>query len=191
MNCTIVGNKGNGHSSGNAILSNNIIVLNWEYGIKSSATLKYNNVWGNLNGNYNNVAPGGNDTHENPRFAIDGFWDVDVWIEGEYYLKSIAGRWDPNIPSWVNDEITSPCIDAGDPTSGVFYEPSPNGGRINQGAYGNTIYASRSPWGPEAYCRKFPPGDVNFDCKVNMIDFAILASHWLECNLVPKSACWK
>jgi len=96
-NCTIIGNKGHGSNSNNSnpILSNNIIVLNWEKGIYQSATLKYNNVWGNLNGNYSGVAPGENDSHENPRFAVDGFWDTDVWVEGEYYLKSIAGRWDP------------------------------------------------------------------------------------------------
>jgi len=45
----------------------------------------------------------------------------------------------------VIDGITSPCIDAGDPSSPVEDEPEPNGGRINMGAYGGTAEASKSP----------------------------------------------
>jgi len=37
---------------------------------------------------------------------------------------------------WVNDAVSSPCIDAGDPNSDWTAEPSPNGSRINMGAYG-------------------------------------------------------
>jgi hypothetical protein len=53
-------------------------------------------------------------------------------------LKSQAGRWDPNSESWVVDDVTSPCIDAGDPNSPVAEEREPNGGRINMGACGGT-----------------------------------------------------
>ena len=45
---------------------------------------------------------------------------------------------------WVQDEVTSPCIDAGDPTTAVGPEPFPNGGRISMGAYGGTAEASKS-----------------------------------------------
>ena len=38
----------------------------------------------------------------------------------------------------------SPCIDAGDPASDYSQEPSPNGGRINMGCYGNTSEATTS-----------------------------------------------
>ncbi|MFH1884641.1 MAG: DUF3344 domain-containing protein [Planctomycetota bacterium] len=41
------------------------------------------------------------------------------------------------------------------------------------------------------YCREPIPGDVNNDCRVDFIDFAIMALHWLDCNLEPQSACWK
>jgi len=44
----------------------------------------------------------------------------------------------------VIDAVSSPAIDAGDPASNHSQEPQPNGGRINQGAYGNTVEASRS-----------------------------------------------
>ncbi len=67
-----------------------------------------------------------------------------VWIDGDYHLKSEAGRWDPYSESWVLDDVTSPCIDRGDPNSPVGDEPDPNGGIINMGAYGGTPEASMS-----------------------------------------------
>jgi len=60
----------------------------------------------------------------------------------DFHLKSQYGRW--NGSAWVNDATTSPCIDAGDPTDSYANEPSPNGSRINIGAYGNTAEASKS-----------------------------------------------
>jgi hypothetical protein len=63
---------------------------------------------------------------------------------GDYHLKSEAGRWDPDSQSWVADDVTSPCIDKGNPTSLVWAEHYPHCGRVNMGAYGNTSEASRS-----------------------------------------------
>ena len=82
-------------------------------------------------------------------FARPGYWaDVNdpnaVWIDGDYHLKSQAGRWDPVSESWIIDDVTSPCIDVGDPNSPVGDEPEPNGERINIGAYGGTAEASKS-----------------------------------------------
>jgi predicted outer membrane repeat protein len=93
-----------------------------------------------------------------PCFAAPGHWanpsalDTVVsasfagaaWVDGDYHLKSQAGRWDPASETWVLDAVTSPCIDAGDPNSPVGDEPEPNGGRINMGAYGGTAEASKS-----------------------------------------------
>jgi len=93
-----------------------------------------------------------------PLFANPGHWahinDVNIvvepnnpnaiWIDGDYHLKSQAGRWDPYSGSWVVDDVTSPCIDAGDPNSDWSGETWPNGGRINMGAYGGTREASMS-----------------------------------------------
>ncbi|MBN1507997.1 MAG: hypothetical protein JW955_14185, partial [Sedimentisphaerales bacterium] len=67
-----------------------------------------------------------------------------VWIDGDYHMKSLAGRWDPNQQRWVMDDVSSPCIDAGDPNTPVGEEPQPNGGRVNLGAYGGTAEASKS-----------------------------------------------
>jgi hypothetical protein len=40
-----------------------------------------------------------------------------------------------------------------------------------------------------AYCLQAPAGDVNGDCRVDMADFAAMASNWLACDLVPQSSC--
>ena len=93
-----------------------------------------------------------------PLFAEPGYWantndpniivqpddSNAVWIDGDYRLKSEAGRWDPYREIWVMDDVTSPCIDRGDPHSPIGDEPDPNGGRINMGAYGGTSEASMS-----------------------------------------------
>ena len=47
--------------------------------------------------------------------------------------------------------LSSPCIDAGDPASEYLNEPSPNGGRINMGAYGNTNEAATTVEDRENY----------------------------------------
>jgi hypothetical protein len=88
-----------------------------------------------------------------PDFARPGYWDPngtpdstrdDSWVDGDYHLKSQAGRWDPNSQSWVTDAVSSPCIDAGDPNAPICDEPQPNGGWIDMGAYGGTAEASKS-----------------------------------------------
>jgi hypothetical protein len=88
-----------------------------------------------------------------PHFNNPGYWDPngtpeditdDFWVEGDYHLKSQAGRWDPNSQAWIQDDVTSPCIDAGNPRSSTGEEPEPNGGIINMGVYGGTAEASKS-----------------------------------------------
>jgi len=125
-----------------------------------------------------------------PLFADPGYWDPngtpdepndDFWVDGDYHLKSQAGRWDPNSQSWVQDDVTSPCIDAGDMSSPIGLEPFPNGGIINMGAYGGTAEASKSYLG-EPVCETIVAGDINGDCKVDFKDFELMASHWLDEN---------
>jgi len=64
--------------------------------------------------------------------------------KGDYNLKSQAGRWDPKTQIWVRDNVTSPCIDKGDPSTPLGVEPSPNGGIVNMGAHGGTTEASKT-----------------------------------------------
>jgi predicted outer membrane repeat protein len=75
------------------------------------------------------------------------FADTD---QGNYHLKSEAGRWDVLSESWAMDSVTSLCIDAGDPNDDWTSEPWPHGRRVNVGAYGGTPQASMSlsPAGP-------------------------------------------
>jgi predicted secreted protein len=84
-----------------------------------------------------------------PLFADPGYWTDEnnpnaVWVDGDYHLKSEYGRWNPNTQTWVTDDVTSPCIDAGDPDMMVGDEPFPSGIRINMGAYGGTTEASKT-----------------------------------------------
>jgi len=103
--------------------------------------------------------PGKGNIDVDPYFVEPGYWDPngtpddpndDFWVDGDYHLKSQAGRWDLFSESWVVDDVSSPCIDAGDPNSPVAFEPFPNGGIINMGAYGGTAEASISPTGTHA-----------------------------------------
>ena len=120
-----------------------------------------------------------------PCFVNPGYWDPngttdpndDFWVSGDYHLKSQVGRWDST--SWVQDDVTSPCIDAGDPMSPIGPEPFPNGGIINMGVYGATSEASKSYFG-QAVCETIVAGDINGDCVVDFRDMAIMMRHWLE-----------
>ncbi len=164
-----------------------------------------------------------------PCFIGPGYWDGDIWVDGDYHLKSEAGRWDPNLygrcdmnfdwianladfalladswqkqepnltgdlnndnsvdetdleifvdsyltpglpGGWVQDAVTSRCIDAGNPGCSLGTERRQRDNmRINMGAYGGTAYASKTPadWSLLA--------DLTNDGTVNFIDYAHLA----------------
>ncbi len=65
-------------------------------------------------------------------------------LNGDFHLKSMSGRFNPISNEWVNDDVMSPAIDAGNPDSDFSNEIEPNGSRINLGCYGNTAEASKS-----------------------------------------------
>jgi hypothetical protein len=70
--------------------------------------------------------------------------EADLSTEGGYdfHPKSVEVRW--NEMGWVTDTVQSVCIDLGDLAAACTSEPSPNGGRVNVGNYGNTTEASKS-----------------------------------------------
>ena len=122
-----------------------------------------------------------------PCFAETGYWDPngkpedvndDFWVDGDYHLKSQAGRWDPSTADWIKDDVTSPCIDVGNPAYPIGPEPFPNGGVINMGAYGGTDEASESYFG-EPVCETIVAGDINGDCSVDFLDLLFISQHWL------------
>ena len=130
----------------------------------STIVISYSDIKGGQAGiydPYSRVIWGQGNIDTDPLFADPGYWvDVndpniiiepsdpnnDLWVNGDYHLKSEAGRWDPVSESWVTDDVTSPCIDAGDPLTPVMYEPHPRGYFINMGAYGGTEQASKSTY---------------------------------------------
>ena len=205
-NCTIVNNttgvyctgtdgqgggvyfsKGNYHIITNCILWGNVAnygpeIALVDYSIdpiepEVSLTITYSDVQGGqamvyTHGYYDLIWGGGN-IDDDPCFA-----DLN---NGDYHLKSQAGRWDPNSESWVKDDVTSPCIDAGDHMSPIGLEPFPNGGLINMGAYSGTAEAGKSYFG-KPLCKTIVAGDVNGDCRINFLDFRLMALHWLEDN---------
>lgn len=100
------------------------------YVSKGTVTASYSNVQGGW--------PGKGNISVEPLFSDPGAHD--------YHLKSEAGRLAPdNRSGWTKDNVTSPCIDAGDPDSDWTREPVPSGEWINMGAYGGTAEASKSP----------------------------------------------
>jgi uncharacterized membrane protein len=99
-----------------------------------SFSLWNNCFYGNEAGDYEGLNASSSDIKADPQFADKSNHD--------YHLKSEYGRWDGS--NWVTDSISSPCIDAGYGFSDYSAEPENNGGRINIGAYGNTMYASKS-----------------------------------------------
>ncbi|MGB2829103.1 MAG: choice-of-anchor D domain-containing protein [Phycisphaerae bacterium] len=126
----------------NSILRGNTAVGGEEISVTGYApvTVSYCNIKGLESAFKGALSRGDGNQDFDPQFANA--------VGGDYHLKSRAGRWDPaadaGAGAWVVDAVTSPCIDAGDPASDYSNEPSPNGGRVNTGAYGDTAYASKS-----------------------------------------------
>ena len=122
----------------------------------------------------------------------------------DYHLKSQAGRWDSDSQTWVQDSLTSRCIDAGNPGFPIGDEPADtNNVRINMGAYGGTIEASKTPAdfslladltndGIADYLDLYHwsdywlgvtellPSDLNRDGKTNLADYCLFAQDWLK-----------
>ncbi len=133
------------------IVRNNIIRNSRGYGInnrvditdKHSFVAEYNDLFNNEAGDYDNTVST-TDIHTDPLFfnasaSYNSPLEPDVV---DFHLRSAYGRW--NGSEWVNDTATSPCLDAGAPSSDFSLEPLPNGERINMGLYGNTAGASKS-----------------------------------------------
>lgn len=185
-NCTITGNRAHSGGAAGAkfackvVFDNSIVWYNTStsgkhlgkpglYDVANAFyTISYSNIeaakdW-IIKDNYSTWDQGSMDMV--PQFARTGFWDPngtpydandDVWVMGDYHLQSQGSRWDKVHQEWVSDDVTSPCIDAGNPEVGLGQElatapDDPNGLwseniRINMGAYGGTAEASLAPLG--------------------------------------------
>jgi len=132
---------------------------------------------GNINVDPNFVSPGYWDPNDTPSIDSD-----DFWIDGDFHLKSNGWRWDNDANDWTYDDVTSPCIDAGNPGSPLadepmtlYVDPTNRWGeniRINMGAYGGTTEASMPPPGWTLLA------DLTNDGIVSLTDFANQAKNW-------------
>ena len=79
-----------------------------------------------------------------------GTWtwpDFDTMNAFNVHLRGAAGYFDETGVKVTRYRGKSPAVDAGNPASDYANEPSPNGHRVNLGAYGNTPQATMSPAG--------------------------------------------
>jgi hypothetical protein len=103
---------------------------------------------------------------------------------GDYHLKSEGWRWAAGGSGWTWDEVTSPCIDHGNPGTPLRNEPmsvprDPDNiygvnVRVNMGAYGGTSQASIPPHGWALLA------DLNNDRRLNWLDLAAQVEDWLQ-----------
>jgi hypothetical protein len=177
-NCTFSGNSAK-HGGGMA---------NWD---NCHPMLTNCIFWGNTGSQIHN---GGGCSTTVSYSDVQGGWSGEANMDADpcftdpendnYYLKSQAARWDSESQTWVHDDITSPCIDAGDPMSPIGWESFPNGGFVNMGAYGGTPKASKSYFG-EPVCETIVAGDINGDGEVDRADLEIMALHWTDEEPLP------
>ncbi len=133
-NVTLVGshneafNEASGaiYASGSSLeISNSIFWLNSNaynlpgpqiYLVRSTANVRYSNIQDGGWAGEGNIS-------QNPQFIPSRFFEH---------------------PTYAHLQPTSPSIDAGDPNDEYGLEPDPNGGRVNQGSFGNTEVADQS-----------------------------------------------
>jgi hypothetical protein len=191
INCTFTGNSAAGDGGGicsfafGAILSVKNCIL-WDNTANEGPEIALKSFEGSTIVNYSCLQGGELDIYTNSSDLVWGegnigedfvndeplFVDAD---NGDYHLKSEAGRWDPVSESWITDGVTSPCIDAGNPGCDLGDEPvDVNNVRINMGAYGGTNKASKTPanWASLA--------DLTNDHKVNLNDWGAFAAYWMD-----------
>jgi predicted outer membrane repeat protein len=139
----------------------NVTIVDNDFGIaayeNSNPDIRNCILWNNTNGDLfqcearyscvENDSRGEGNIQSNPLFVNAA--------NGDYHLKSQGWRWNMDSESWTWDDVTSRCIDTGDPTFPLGNEPmqiprDPNNlfgenRRINMGAFGGTIQASIPP----------------------------------------------
>jgi hypothetical protein len=142
--------------AGNPQFTNCIVWANNPEQIVGKATVRCSDVQGGW--------PGEGNIQAQPHFAAPH--------SGDYHLKSEVGRWNADEQRWVEDDVTSPCIDAGCVDTDWSAELWPHGGRINMGFYGGSPQTSMSLSGVGS------PADLNWDNSVDMMDLAHLADSW-------------
>jgi hypothetical protein len=195
-NCTFSMNKA---ANGKAIVFDSYNLCNLKV-MNSIFNDGEDEIWNNDNSTisvvYSNIDGGwlglGNISVD-PCFVNPGHWDPngtlgdpndDFWVDGDYHLKSKGWRWDVIRHRWDYDNVTSLCIDAGNPGCSlgdeflsVHDDPNNEWGenlRIDMGAYGGTNEASIPPHNWSVL------SDLTNDGIVDFKDFAYQSNDWFR-----------
>ncbi len=126
VNCTVMSNGGDGlRALGTASVRNCIVGKNLGAGLNVpvGSTVTYDNVYGN------------------------GISDYPAGVTGPGNLTAPATFVDEAANKFFEDPLSS-TVDTGDPLDVFIKELAPNGGRINQGAFGNTRWAAQKGTAP-------------------------------------------
>ena len=203
-NCTLTANSAS--ISGNALFCDSYEQLHTSSVSITNSILwdSTNEIWNNDNSTivitYSNILggwPGLGNINADPCFVLPGYWDSnntpdepndDFWVDGDYHLKSQGWRWDAENNLWTHDDVTSRCIDAGNPGSPLGKEPLSVPGdpdnqwgrnlRIDMGAYGGTAQASIPPHGWAIL------SDLTNDGIVDFSDLENWTEDWLNNGLL-------
>jgi parallel beta-helix repeat protein len=149
---------------------------------KCDITVSFSDIEGSSEGIY--VEPQG----PGEVIWLNGNIDADPCFvdaaNGDYHLKSEGWRWDSKRSRWTYDDVTSRCIDAGNPGSplgdellSVPDDPNNIWGqnlRIDMGAFGGTAEASIPPYDWALLA------DLTNDGLVDLADYAYQAADWLD-----------
>ncbi|MGA1979599.1 MAG: right-handed parallel beta-helix repeat-containing protein [Sedimentisphaerales bacterium] len=179
-NCTFSGNSANyggamsSYSSSSPTVANCILWGNTAttgaqiYNSSSTTTVSFSDVQGGW--------PGLGNIDADPCFV-----DADA---NDYHLKSAGWRWDSDANQWTWDDVTSRCIDAGNPGSPLADEPLTlivdplnrwgQNLRIDMGFFGGTAEASMPPYDWALLA------DLTNDGLIDLADFAYQAADWLN-----------
>lgn len=190
-NCTVTGNRALGYGGGicgsSGAISDSII---WANTAPSGAQLyDCTEIIYSCIQDYSGTGLGNIDI--DPCFFDPGWWDSngtpddvndDTWYQGDYHLMTLAWRWDAAAQWWTWDDVTSRCIDAGNPGCTLADEPLTvpedplnewgDNIRINMGRYGATAEASMPPYDWALLC------DLTNDLIVGIDDLSALVAYW-------------
>ncbi len=182
INCTFNDNNANIEGGG-------IDNLNYSY-----PTITNSIVWGNTAPNGEQIYNDGTSTptvsYSDIQGGYPGLGNIDAdpcFVDADandYHLKSEGWRWDVRRKVWTWDDVTSRCIDAGNPGSPLgdellFVPDDPENIwgqnlRIHMGAIGGTAEASIPPYDWALLA------DLTNDGLVDLVDFAYQAADWLN-----------